>query len=79
MVFTLVIGEESSKARGSAMSFRRISDLTGYTKSHVGRVLQGKSSASLKCMSKLAEVLGESIDDLNHNIKEGIYATANRR
>jgi len=78
MAFKLIIGEKKEVKRG-VVNISRLASSAGYTKSHISRVLKGESNASLACMEKLAEIMGESIDDLYHNIKKGTYASTNRR
>jgi len=54
------------------MSNKELARRTGFTESHISRVLSGKTTPSVDCLTKLAVVLRASVDAvLRHIILQG--------
>lgn len=72
-MFTLTIRDhdEADNPRIQQWNVSRLSITTGYSKSHISRVLRRESNPSVRCLWSLAEALGVSPEYLMNRIKEG--------
>jgi len=53
-----------------SVNITRLSRKTGYSISHLSRVITGETTPSVPCLEKLARALNVKLDDLHHLIKE---------
>jgi len=53
-----------------SVNITRLSRQTGYSISHLSRVITGETTPSVPCLEKLARALSIKLDDLHHLIRE---------
>ena len=69
--FELTIKSGVRKPKGKIrINITRISRVTGYSKSHISRVISGETVPSLTCLREMAKVIGMGIEELNESIEK---------
>jgi transcriptional regulator with XRE-family HTH domain len=65
---TFEIRFEAKDRRVRRVTVRRLAVLTGYSPSHISRVIRGASRASVRCLTAIGEILNMDISEVQDAI-----------